>query len=645
MPPASQNEPGRNERQLDALFAVLLLGCSLVVYARAVQGDFVSYDDGVYVTENSIVQSGLNARSVAWAFTNDHSGNWQPLTWLSHMLDCEVFGMAPWGHHLTNILLHAINAALLYLALKSMTRNTGASLFVAAFFALHPAHVESVAWVSERKDVLSVFFGLLALLAFAAYARRPRWTSYTLLTTFYALSLLAKPMLVTLPVVLLLLDFWPLGRMRTDRHGRARTDTDAKSAHGILGSPVGRDLFPPSAKSARGTQRLIAEKLPLFILAGGVSLVTILTQRNAMSSLEGLPLGMRLSNAAIACWRYIYKALWPFDLAAFYPHPRETISTAVALIAAAGLVAVTLAVILLRRRSPYLLTGWLWFLITLLPVIGIIQVGVQAMADRYSYLPFVGLGIVAAWGIPQAMPGGLVRRVVLTALALALAGLWSWRTVVQVGYWRDSETLFRHSLAVTGENEVALNGLANALIAQARLEDALPYLERAARMNATNAETFYNLGTVYQGMGRSDSAIAYYQQAIQVNPSYSRAYNNLGVTLMGQNRHEEAAQALRKALEADPTNVEAVSNYGAALLSTGKLDEAEAHLRSALERFPEVASLHNNLGAVLAAKGEVAGAREAFAEALRLDPGFPEAQRGLDAMNSAPRTHGSFGIQ
>ncbi|MCC6699130.1 MAG: tetratricopeptide repeat protein [Candidatus Hydrogenedentes bacterium] len=623
--PASQDEPQRDQRQLDALFAVLLLGCSLAVYARAVQGDFVSYDDGVYVTENSVVQSGLNTRSVAWAFTNDHSGNWQPLTWLSHMLDCEVFGMAPWGHHLTNILLHAMNAALLYLALKSMTRSTGASLFVAAFFALHPAHVESVAWVSERKDVLSVFFGLLALLAYAAYARKPRWTSYTLFVGCYTLSLLAKPMLVTLPVVLLLLDFWPLGRMRTDGHGLTRTDTDAKNARGVLG--------------------LIVEKLPLFVLAGGVSLVTFLTQRSAMSSLEGLPFSMRLSNAAIAYWRYIYKALWPFDLAAFYPHPRETISPAVALIAAAGLVAVTLVAILLRRRSPHFLTGWLWFLITLLPVIGIIQVGVQAMADRYSYMPFVGLGIVAAWGIPQAMPGGVARRVVLTALALALAGLWSWRTVVQVGYWRDSETLFRHSLAVTGENEVALNGLANALIAQARLEDALPYLERAARMNATNAETFYNLGTVYQGMGRSDSAIAYYQQAIQVNPRYSRAYNNLGVTLMGQNRHEEAAQALRKALEADATNVEALSNYGAALLSTGRLDEAEAHLRSALERFPEVASLHNNLGAVLAAKGEVAAAREAFAEALRLDPGFPEAQRGLDAMNAIPRTHGAFGIQ
>ncbi|MCC6487018.1 MAG: tetratricopeptide repeat protein [Candidatus Hydrogenedentes bacterium] len=625
MTPVPHDEPHRNMRQLDALFSVLLLSCSLFVYARAVQGDFVSYDDGVYVTENAFVQSGLNARSVAWAFTNGHSGNWQPLTWLSHMLDCEVFGMAPWGHHFTNILLHAMNAALLYLALKSMTPKTGASLFVAAFFALHPAHVESVAWVSERKDVLSVFFGLLALLAYAAYAKKPRWTAYAVLVCFYALSLLAKPMLVTLPVVLLLLDFWPLRRMRTDGHGRARTDTDSKDSRGVLG--------------------LVVEKLPLFVLAGGVSLVTVFAQRNAMSSLEGLPLGMRLSNAAIACWRYIYKALWPFDLAVFYPHPRETIPPAIALTAAAALMAVTLAAILLRRRSPFLLTGWLWFLITLLPVIGIIQVGVQAMADRYTYLPYIGLGIVGAWGVPHVLPKGFATKVTLTLFALALAGFWSWRTVVQVGYWRDSETLFRHSLAVTGENEVALNGLANALIAQARLEEALPYLERAARMNAANAETFYNLGTVYQGMGRSDSAIAYYQQAIQVNPGYSRAYNNLGVTLMGQNRHEEAAQALLKALEADPANVEAVGNYGAALLSTGKLDEAESHLRSALERFPEEASLHNNLGAVLAAKGEVAGAREAFAEALRLDPGFPEAQRGLDAMNAAPRTHGSFGLQ
>ena len=620
---------------MGALCATILFGWTLLLYTPALKCDFVNYDDGVYVTDNPYVQQGLSAVTIRWAFTNGHSGNWQPLTWLSHMLDCEIFGLAPWGHHLTNVLLHAMNAVLLFLVLKSLTRATAQSLFVAAFFAMHPAHVESVAWISERKDVLSVFFGMLTLLTYTAYARKPGWLLHTVTSILYVLSLLAKPMLVTLPVVLLMLDYWPLRRWEetgTDEHGPARTDTDVK---------------PTRMRVAIG---LTVEKLPLFVLAGCMSLVTLLVQRDAMSSLEGLPLGMRLSNAAVAYWRYLYKAVWPFDLAAFYPHPREMLGPGIAVAAACALAAVTLGAFLLRRRSPSALTGWLWYLITLLPVIGVIQVGIQAMADRYTYFPFIGIGIVAAWGIPQAACAlgaqrSRNRSLALGVLAVLLAGFWSWRTVVQIGYWRDSESLFRHALAVTGENEVALNGLGNALIAQSRFEEALPCLERAARMNASNAETLYNLGTIYQEMGRSDAAIAYYLQATQVNPRYSRAYNNLGVTLMGQNRYQEAARALRDAMDADPTNLEAVSNYGAALVSLGDPVAAEEHLRSALAHFPNVASLHNNLGAALAARGMIGEAREEFAEALRLEPGFPEAQRGLDAMNAAPRTHGAFGIQ
>jgi Flp pilus assembly protein TadD len=584
-----------------ALFGVAILIAAVAAYFPALRADFVTYDDGLYVTENSTVQSGLNAESIVYAFTTGKSGSWQPLTWLSHMLDCAVFGMAPWGHHLTNMVLHGLNSVLLFLVLCRMTRSPFASLFVSSVFALHPMHVESVAWISERKDVLSTFFAMLTLWAYASYCERPSRWRYTMTLVWLALGLLAKPMLVTIPCVLLLLDYWPLGRFN-----------------------------PVSVKRAG---RLALEKSPHFALAILFSALTLWTQRgaSAMSSLEALPLGMRAKNALYSYLVYIGKSLWPTGLAAYYPHPRETLSSVEVGAAVLVLLAVTAVAIYLWRRSPYLPVGWFWYLGTLVPVIGIVQVGTQGMADRYMYFPLVGLAIMVAWGVPQ-LAGTLLRTSkakTIRVIGVVTLALLAWRTWVQAGYWKDSETLFRHALAVTENNEIAEHGAAKALLEQERFDEALPYLDRAVALNPRNPESLYHLGVVYQNLGRTDAAMAQYTLATEVDPAYSRAYNNLGVLLLGAGRLQEAEQAIAKAVETDPQNREALENYGGALVAVGKYAEAEAHLRPLLRESPDDAFLHNNLAVALAAQGKYEDARAHYETALRLRPGHPEAMRGL----------------
>jgi tetratricopeptide (TPR) repeat protein len=483
--------------------AVVLGLVTLAVYWPAMQHDFVNYDDDVYVTANARVQGGLTLQNIIWAFTHSLNANWHPLTVLSHMLDCQLFGLNPWGQHLTNVLLHAGNTALVFLLLRTLTGAVWRSVMVAALFGWHPVHVESAAWVAERKDVLSTCFGLLALLFYARYAesskiQSPKFkTFYCLSLLFFACGLMSKAMLVTWPLVLLLLDYWPFGRWK-----------------------------------AGSRWLLVREKIPFFVMAAAASIVTFMVQKHegALQAGEKLPLAARGGNALVSYCRYLEKIFWPADLAVFYPHPGHWPAAEVLL--AGGLVAGLSAPIWSqRRRYPFLLMGWLWFLGTLLPVIQLVQTGNHAMADRYTYVPSLGVFIVLVWGAYELAgrwrilaPGISVAGGVVLVLCVAL-------TRQQLSYWQDSETLFRHTLAVTENNDLAHNNLGDALNQKGQIDDAMSEFQEAIRLKPDSADAHYNLGKVLVEKGRLEDGISQYQEAIRLKSDYVQARNNLARAL------------------------------------------------------------------------------------------------------------------
>ena len=475
-----------------AVISLLLAAITLAVFSPVVHHQFVSFDDPDYVTANTHVNGGLTCSDVAWAFCASHAGNWHPLTWLSHMADVQLYGLNPAGHHLTNLLLHAANTVLLFLLLRRLTGALWRSAFVAALFALHPLHVESVAWIAERKDVLSAFFGLLSLLAYARYAQgrsensAPRITHYTLRPPaisllpsllFFALGLMCKPMLVTLPFLLLLLDYWPLCRF------------EFKTQNSKL-----KTLLP-----------LALEKWPFFFLSAVSCLVTVLVQQRAMQPLTNLSISSRVGNALVAYTRYLGKTFWPAHLATPYPHPGHWPLPQV-LLAAALLIGLTLGALSLYRKLPFVLTGWLWFLGTLVPVIGLVQVGEQSMADRYSYLPLIGLFIILAWGGRAAASRWHVSGVALGSAAGLILFPCAWRARAQLRCWQNSESLYRHAVAVTKNNWIG----------------------------------YYNLGSCLDAEGRTDEAMTNYFKAVAMQPHYPDPLNNIGCTLAGRKQFAEA---------------------------------------------------------------------------------------------------------
>ncbi len=546
-----------SRKSLAALLFVSLLTGAL--YLRTITFDFVTYDDGVYVTDNAHVRAGLSWASVRYAFTTGDTGTWQPLALLSHMLDSTLFGMNAGGHHATSAILHMLNTFLLGLALLRMTGVAGPSIFVAAVFGLHPMHVESVAWVSERKDVLSTFFAMLALGAYAEWSEtlRKRWLVAAILAL--ALGLLAKPMLVTLPFVLLLLDYWPLRRVH--REGRLRCFA-----------------------------LLIAEKLGMFALAAAACVTTIVVQRaaQATSAVEALSLTLRLKNAVVAYVGYFEKAFWPDDLLIFYPHPLDKLSALQVVGSACALLAVTAFAWRLRGRSPYLLVGWLWYLGTLLPVIGIVQVGTQAMADRYSYMPMVGLSIMVAWGGRDlaARTGVEAKSSVIVGSCAVLFVLiiltWS-----RIGIWRNSEALYRSTLATMPDNPVALTGLGSLLVERHQYEEAIPLLEVALRKKHREKEAHYHLGLVYQNTFDFAQAEEHYRAAVEMDPQYSEAWNNLGVTLNVLGKPADALHAFERAVETGPQNKEAATNLIHYLVQLGRTINARNYAEEVAARFPE----------------------------------------------------------
>src|SRR5438874_410353 len=553
----------------------VLVGITWLVFAQTIRHQFVTYDDPQYVYANPDVSAGVSLPRISWAFTHTIAGNWHPLTTISHMLDCQLYGLKPAGHHFTNVLFHTIAVILLFLLLQQMTGSLWRSTFVAALFAVHPLHVESVAWISERKDVLSAVFFMLTLAAYARYVRAPSVTSYLLLLLFFALGLMSKPMLVSVPFVLLLLDYWPLGRIEGTAFGMPMAGLPASSSEWLVIRP------------------LIAEKVPLFALSAFSSAMTLLTQFQSTRTMSQLPLSWRLNNAAVSYVAYIWQMFWPVRLAAFYPHPNDQLHLWQVLLAFVFLIALTLVAIHGRKERPYIFTGWFWYVGMLVPVIGLVEAGEQARADRYTYLPHIRLYVLITWGVTDLMTSIMTRksrsRPLMTgwqslargtrknpahspraresspgigyqALCAATAAViiisLSWRAFVQTSYWKNSEVLWNHTLGVTSDNDVAHYNLGYFFFQRGDLDGAISRFETALQIRSRNSAAHYNFGSaliennlanLLAQKGRLNEAVDHYHNAIRLRPGYGDPYLNLGDVLFKQGRVRDAMAQWQKA--------------------------------------------------------------------------------------------------
>jgi len=586
------------------LSCLLLAGAVLWAFLPALSNDFTGYDDPDYVTSNVHVQRGLTAEGIRWAFTSVEAANWHPLTWISHQLDVEIFGLEPWGHHFSNILLHLISTILLFVLLRQSTGASGRSLAVALLFGVHPLRAESVAWVAERKDVLSAFFFFLSLWAYITYAQRsaqkggigetrsPRLVPYLLSLVALILGLLSKPMLVTLPFVLLLLDVWPLRRW-----------------------------------SVLNYKRLLIEKTPHFAAAGLVSAVTFLTQKHGGAVNQSIPLIARIENAPVAVVRYLAKLFWPLKLAPFYP-PELNWSGLVIGASVCFLILVSAVMVWQLRARPWAFSGWYWFVGMLVPVIGLIQVGEQSMADRYSYLPSVGILVLLVWGVNEltgAAMEGKLSGILVCATGVTLALL----TRVQVGYWKDTETLFRHALTVTEHNYLAHYNLGTALEKQNRLQEALQELKAGIDEKPNYAEAYNNLGITSDKLGNLEEALSNYATASRLRANYADPHNNRGVTLEKLGRSDEAMEEYQTALKLRPDYADARYNLGVAYGRQGKLELAAKEFETLLRLQPNLGDVHNNLAVTLDRQGKLDEAMVHYREAVRLNPGSATAHFNL----------------
>lgn len=595
------------------LFLALI---TLVTWLPVTGHGFVRFDDPLYVTENPHVQAGLTGAGLIWALTANVASNWHPLTVLSHMLDCQLYGMNPRGHHLTSLLLHVLNTVLLFEVLRRMTGSTFKSAAVAALFGLHPTHVESVAWVAERKDVLSGLFWILTMGAWTRYVKKPSRGRYGLTLLCLALGLLSKPMVVTLPFVLLLLDIWPFRR-------------------GI-----------------RWEQ--IREKIPLFAVSIASSVVTVVAQSYSLASTEAFPVSHRLANAILSYLRYLELTIVPRGLAVFYPMPLHFSGWKVAL-AAVLLATLTALALLAVRRAPYVTVGWLWYLGTLVPVIGLIQVGGQAMADRYTYLPSIGLFLIAAWGLPDLLPPRRAARAVLAGISAAVLLALAVGTRLQLRHWVDSEALFRHAAAVTeknylahlnlaqilaerdgpGDREEAMDhfrqarairpgmwqihaSLGNTLRRWGRPAEAIPYLRKAIQLRPRNGKLHHSLAMALEDLGRPDQAVAELREAVELSPGLADAQYGLGLLLQRTGDDAGALQHYQAALAADPGRLELYAPVGSLLARQGRLDQAAEIFAEGVRRQPDSAAAHYNLAVTLRALGREAEARHHLERAREL---------------------------
>ncbi len=504
---------------------VVLIVLTLATFWSVRQFEFLNLDDDGYILNSARVQQGFNVASVAWAFTTGHMSNWHPMTWLSYMLDYSLFGLNPRGYHVVNVLLHTANVVLLFTLLLRMTGALGCSAFVAAMFAIHPLHVESVAWIAERKDVLSGLFWMLGIMAYALYVRQPGKGRYAVVAFVFALGLMSKPMAVTFPCVLLLLDYWPLKRL----------DLDA---------PVRPQLT-----------RLALEKAPLLAMSVGSSVVTIVMQQRsgALDTQSLFPFKIRVANAVASYGTYLLRTFYPVDLYVPYPHPGFAISPWHVAIAATVLAFVTVLAFRWARRAPYFVVGWLWFLGTLVPAIGLIQAGSQGMADRYTYLPLIGVFIILAWGASDLLGRWKQGRIALTAAALAVTALLAGATMFQLQYWRNTVALFEHALSINDENTMAHNNLGSCLLQQNRVREAAGHFSRAIEIAPTNTDALNNLGVAVMALGNFQEAVDIFQHVLQTTPDDATVHSNLGVAYLQLNDLPKAKASIEQALRLDPS--------------------------------------------------------------------------------------------
>jgi len=559
----------------DVWVCLLIVIVTLVTYWQVIDHEFV-FDDLAYITENSRVQEGLKTENITWAFTSTDVANWHPLTWLSHLLDIQIYGMNPGGHHLTNVFFHIVNTVLLFFVLRQMTGNLWRSGFVAGLFALHPLHVESVVWVSERKDVLSTFFWMLTIICYIRYIKLPDIYRYLLVIFFFISGLLSKPMLVTLPFVLLLLDFWPLKRLNIENY--------QLSSKG----------FRPLIFLLRSS--VFLEKIPLFLLSAASSVITFIVQQRfgAVTSLQLFTINARISNALVSYVSYMGKMLWPFKLACYYPHPDMPPWWKIAG-ACTLLVSICVFVVRYAKSHPYLIVGWLWYMGTLVPVIGLVQVGEQAMADRYTYIPLIGIFVIIAWGIPDIFKKWHYKKIGLATISTITLSFLTIVSCLQIRHWRNDVTLFTHAINVTSKNSLA----------------------------------HYNLGIALEKEGRTSEAMANYYKALKIKPNYSDARNNLGLILAKKGETSEAIQHFSEILRLNPGYVKAHINLGKLMIEEGMTANAINHFSEVLRIDYRSVAAHNNLGVAFAHRGDIEAAVHYFQEALRNKPNYTEAKKNI----------------
>lgn len=579
---------------------------TLAVYGQVISHQFINLDDDLYVRDNPMVIGGLTLKGMTWAFTTFHSANWHPLTWLSHMVDSQLFGRNAGGHLVVNALVHLSNTLLLFVFLKRVTGVSWRSAIVAALFALHPLHVESVAWAAERKDLLSTFFGLLCLLAYVRYVEKPSRKKYALVAVWLTLGLIAKPMLVSWPLVLLLLDYWPLRRL------------EWRAADGI--KRFAKDWLP-----------LVREKLPLFCLIVPSMVVTYIAQAHssAVSSLIAVPLSWRLANSLVSYAKYLFLSFWPKDLAIYYPFSHHAAPPWQWVGALILLGAITAVAFRNARERSYLIVGWLWFVGTLVPVIGLVKVGDQAMADRYTYIPSIGLFIALVFGLADLANTWRMGRVsIATATGVTILLLAS-LTTLQVRRWRDSETLFAYVLSVTSDNVFIQNHLGSVLNRQGKHAEAILHFAEALRIKPDFFDALANMGLALRQQGKAAEATNFYQRALKVKPDSVKVHMQLALALVEQEKGDDALQQFYEAMELAPNDPDIRTNLGLMLMRQGKLSEATSQLNEALRLEPDNAETHNNLGLVLLMAGQPEKSLPHFSAALRLKPNFTAASDNL----------------
>jgi protein O-mannosyl-transferase len=549
------------------LAALFLIGITWLVFGQTLGHEFVNYDDRTYVYGNPVVTGGITWSSTVWAFTHAHARNWHPLTTLSHMLDCQLFGLNPAGHHAVNLMLHTASALLLFFLLRKLTHKFWGSLFIAALFAIHPLRVESVAWIAERKDVLSGLFFMPTLHAYVRYVEKPSTARYVTMSILFALGLMSKPMLVTVPFVLLLLDYWPLER---------------------------------SKKSEVRIKKLVVEKIPLLLLSVASCAATIWAQSGAAGAMDPLPLASRLGNALVSYVIYLRQMFWPVDLAVFYPYRSYDLWQVV--LAIVLLIAISVLAFLWRGTRPYFFVGWFWFLGMLVPVIGIFQIGLQGHADRYTYLPQIGLYLLVTWSVAEMSILRAHRAVSfgLSGIVIVLLTTCAW---VQASHWKNSETLWRQALAVTSKNDVAHNNLGLAYEQAGRVDDAIQQYDEALKVESDKAEARYdlskaltetNLGNAFTRKNRIDEALSHYEKAVALRPDYADAHFNFGHALLRKGQLDDAIAEWNKTLSIQPDDVEAHTSLANALLQKGSLREAIDHYEKAIAAsVPSIFALNN----------------------------------------------------